>query len=176
MQDEDTKYPAAEIILQHSHESYRDEWENYYHIYDRVNIALTFCSVLLLVFIDAVDMKTLLDMKSIVSSFGSFVGWTASLLQLTSAFMLVRVTNGMVKLMKGKKIDIVDLPVYIRDEQYKRSTDEVTERLLVGYAYGIKAVRREAKKKQKEYNALLKRTKSSIYLFFVAKAIISLGV
>lgn len=55
------KYPSAEFLYSVSLEDYNRVLSNYDKIYDRINVALTLCGVILIVILSNVDVITLLS-------------------------------------------------------------------------------------------------------------------
>ena len=169
------KYPAAEISQQACYEDYRRLIDTYDKIYEKINITLAFCGVILLVILSNFDYTYLSNMCSVQERTK-----LAAILMIihTSAISSICILWSVVQLlllMQSRTIPVVDSIEIRNQEIYKWRTDKAAVWLIDKYTLAINGIREVIAKKKKIFNAVVVKIVVALLLYAVT-LIIEKGV
>lgn len=169
------KYPAAELLAQHCYEDYKSELDNYYKIYDKVNIALTFCGVILLVFIEHIDLELikLLFQKPGVIKAVCIIGNVAA--SLVCSYQIFYSTMILIRLMSGKKIRVFNSIEFRNKDRYTWESDEAALSLITAYTEHTEKLRKSVSTKQKDFDIAIWRMSHALLWYAVSVIIQKIG-
>lgn len=146
-------YPSAEMLQNTCYEDYRRVLDTYDKIYEKVNIALAFSGVILLVVMSSFDytlVGRIIDRSSNLELFSLLI---LLLCSLASAMLLVWSVIQLLLLIRSKKLTVID-SITIRNDELYRETNEVASVWLIDkYTQAVAALRPEINKKQKSFDS-----------------------
>lgn len=173
--NEKIKYPAAELLVQHCFEDYKSELDNYYKIYDKVNIALTFCGVILLVFIEHVDfslIKVLFQKPGLIKALFIIGNLTAALI---CSYQIFCATVKLIGMMSGKRINVFNSIEFRNENRYMWEPDEAALSLITAYTEQTNKLRKIVSKKQKNFDNAVWRMAHALLWYAVSVIIQKIG-
>ena len=148
------QYPSAELVQQACFEDYCRLINTYDKIYDKVNITLTFCGVILLVILGSVDYTWIADISK-----------TNSNLELFSIVFIVWAVIQLLLLMQSKTLSVFD-SVDIRNEGiYFWNPDAAAVWLIDKYTIAIAGLRTAIEEKQRKYDSSVIKIIISLILY-----------
>lgn len=146
-------YPSAIMLQNTCYEDYRRVLDAYDKIYEKVNIALAFSGVILLVVMSSFDytlVSRIIDNSSKIELFSLLLFLLCSLL---SAILLLWSVIQLLLLIRSKKLIVFDSIAVRNDELYRQTNEAVSVWLIDKYTQAIVALRPEIKKKQKSFDS-----------------------
>ena len=169
-------YPGAELTVQHCYEDYKNELDNYYRFYEKVNIALTVCGIILLVFLDNIDFGVINNLSPNSTIQKNLLVGSIITLDLGSAFAIVCVAVRLLVMMNSTKIQVFDSEIVRTEKQYQLDADEVAYRLTIAYLNCVQELRKINNEKQKKYDWSIKMIAASIIAYAVSIVIKKAGI
>ena len=164
-------YPSAELLVQACQEDYKNELESYNKIYDKVNISLAFCGVVLLVILEKFDLSYITRMVETNSYLGFLSETVPFCLSLVSSSFIVAATIQLLMLMRSTDITIFD-SIYIRNDKIYTSLPDCAALWLIGsYTDSIDDLRGVVSEKQKKYDKAVKKIVIAILFHAIFLAI-----
>lgn len=163
-----TFYPSAELLVQHCFEDYKNELESYNRIYEKVNIALAFCGVVLLVFFEQIDFTQIIKVtetdsfllaSSILAHFLSSIGCVIA---------IACATNNLLNLMAGRDILHFTSVDFRNEGTYYRPPDQAALSLIDAYTRVTLELRSVVSDKQSDFNAVLFQIAGSLVYYVIA--------
>ena len=159
------QYPSAELVQQACFEDYCRLINTYDKRYDKVNITLTFCGVILLVILGSVDYTWIADISKTNSNLELF---SLLLLLLSSALSIVFIVWAVIQLlllMQSKTLSVFD-SVDIRNEGiYFWNPDAAAVWLIDKYTIAIAGLRTAIEEKQRKYDSSVIKIIISLILY-----------
>ena len=146
-------YPSAEILQNTCYEDYRRVLETYDKIYEKVNIALAFSGIILLVIMSSFDYTIVVRICSCNSTLGLFSLLLYFLCSLASAVLIIWAVIQLLLLMKSKPLKVFDSISARNEELYYKQVDVTSMWLIDKYTKAIVALRLEIEEKQQRFDA-----------------------
>ena len=161
------KYPSAGILKEACFQDYIRLINTYDKIYDKVNIALVFCSAVLIVLMKSIDFSpwknTSIDCKGSIDTVRLFL----PIVSLISAAFMVYAVIKLLILMKSRTVVVFD-SIAIRVEQvYFCEPDESELWLIDKYTIAVNELKKTIAEKQAEFNSTITMIVASILIFIV---------
>lgn len=161
-------YPSAEILQQPCFEDYRRLIETYDKIYEKVNIALAFCGIVLLVILSNFDYTHINDIRTAETKFEIFSFHVILICSAGSAALIIWSVVQLLLLLRSKKI-VVFNSVDIRNEKiYNWEPDNAAMWLIDKYTKAILGLREVISNKQKVYDATVIKIVVSLVLYSIS--------
>ena len=146
-------YPSAELLQSTCYEDYKRVLDTYDKVYEKVNIALAFSGVILLVVMSSFDYTIITRILSKPSNLELFSLLALLLCSLVSAVLIVWSVIQLLLLIRSKKLTVFD-SIAVRNEEIYRETKEIASVWLIDkYTQAIAALRPEISKKQKSFDS-----------------------
>lgn len=170
-----TKYPGAEIIQNACYEDYKRCLDTYDKIYDKINIALVFCGVVLLVVMSSFDYTVIMKLIATTSKleFFSLLLYTAC--SVGSAICIVWAVIKLLLMMRSQSVIVFDSIACRNDNIYKFLPDEAAVWLIDKYTIATNELKSINDKKNREYNTVIIKIVVAILLYAVV-VVLSKGV
>ena len=168
-------YPSAELVMNTCFEDYKRLLDTYDKIYEKVNIALVLCGLLLIAIIPTFDYTVFIKIFNIQNSMDLFFLVLYFVLSLSSVFFIVWTTIELLLLMKGKKIYTIDTLSLRNSKMYEKSPENVSVWLIDKYNISIISLKNAIKAKQSKYDSAIIKTISATITYTVS-IIMSKGV
>lgn len=164
------KYPSAEFLYSACLEDYNHVISNYDRIYDKINIVLTLCGVILIYFISNVDIKTIYKW----GEYNCTKKLTVIAYLFFSVISLVFITISVIKLLlmsKSEGMLTFDSNSIIQEALYKESTEDVALWITLQYTKCVNDVREKTELKQKAFSLTIVFVIISIITYIVSTLI-----
>lgn len=144
------KYPSAEFLYSVALEDYKCVLSNYDRIYDRINIALTLCGVILVFFISNFDVSVLykLDTLSCIHKICTII------YLLFSGTSVVLITISVIKLLlisRSDKLRVFDSNSIKDESLYSEKTEDSSLWVTLQYIRCVNDIREKTQKKQQKF-------------------------
>ena len=149
------KYPAAEIVQSACLEDYKRCLESYDKIYEKVNIALAFCGIVLLVILSSFDFTVISKISLTTSKLELFSIILYLICSVVSIICIVWAVIKLLWLMRSRDITVFNSVASRNEQIYFLSPDEASLWLIDNYTYATNEIRAINETKQKEYNAVI---------------------
>lgn len=169
------KYPSSELLQSPCYEDYKRLVDTYDKIYEKVNIALAFCGIILIVILNSFDYTLITQLFSITSELALFSLLTLLLCSTLSVVCIIWAVIQLLLLMRSKAITVFDSIAVRNDEIYRWTPDEAALWLIDKYTYAVSELRIVISEKQKKYDAAVIKVVISILTYAVV-LIIKKGV
>lgn len=169
------KYPSAELLQSSCFEDYKRLIDTYDKIYEKVNIALAFCSAILLLILNSFNYTLFFgpfDTKSQLELFSIF---TLLLCSSISIICIIWAVIELLLLTRSKAIIVFDSTAIRNDKIYSLPNDQAALWLIDKYTYVISELRNTIHNKQKKYDTVVIKIVISI-LSYAIVLIIEKGV
>lgn len=163
-----TKYPGAEVSRRACFEDYKMCHERYDKLYEKVNIAIAFCGLIFMVILSNFDssvISKIMETKSYLEMISLIVYLVCS---ITSIVCIMIAVIKLLLMMKSQRIFKIDSMVLHEDEMYLKSSDEISVWLIDKYTYVVKQLKNITESKQKEYDETIKKIIIALISFAVA--------
>ena len=142
-------FPSAEMLQNTCYEDYCRVLDTYDKIYEKVNIALAFSGVILLVVMSSFDYTLVGRIIDKPSNLELLSILTLLLCSFASAMLLLWSVIQLLMLIRSKKLTVFD-SITVRNDELYRETNEIASVWLIDkYTQAIAALRPEINKKQK---------------------------
>ena len=172
---EKIKYPGAETIQPACYEDYKRCIDTYDKIYDKINIALAFCGIILLVILSSFDYTIIFRIIDSPSKLELFSLLFYLVCSLTSVVCIVWSVIKLLLLMRSQNISVFD-SIACRDEEvYKFLPDEAALWLVDKYTIATKDLKEINDRKNKAFNAVIIKIVIAILTYSVV-IVINKGV
>lgn len=145
------KYPSAEFLYSVSLEDYNRVLSNYDKIYDRINVALTLCGVILIVILSNVDVITLLRWNN-YSNLEKMAVAIYGLCAVGSAVLIVIAVIKLLLLSRSKEMLSFDSNSIKTESLYNEKIEDAALWVTLQYIRVINDIREKIKEKQKAFN------------------------
>ncbi len=145
------KYPSAEFLYSVSLEDYNRVLSNYDKIYDRINIALALCGVILIVILSNIDITALLKWNS-YSDLKKIVVSIYAICAVGSAVLIIIAVIRFLLLSKSKEILSFDSNSIKTESLYKEKVEDAALWVTLQYIRVINDIRNKTKEKQKVFD------------------------
>lgn len=172
---ENNMYPSAELVRDVCAEDYKRLFDTYDKIYDKVNIALVFCSVVLIAIVPIVDYTVI---QRIIDNTSKLELLSLVLFLIFSVVSIVTMVWAIIQLlliMRGKKLYTVDTVAIRNENLYNETVTDASMWLIDKYTICINELKQTIKQKQKSYDSAIVKIIISIIAFVIA-SIIAKGV
>ncbi len=161
------KYPSAEFVQQACFEDYRRLIDSYDKIYEKVNITLAFCGIILLVIIGNVNYTYVSDICRTQSNLELIFVLLLLLCSVTSAVCIIWAVIQLLLLMRSKELTVFDSIGIRNDKIYEWNLDEAALWLIDKYTMSIVSLREIIDKKQKIYDDAVTKVIIALLLYSV---------
>lgn len=146
-------YPSAELLQSTCYEDYRRVLDTYDKIYEKVNIALAFSGIILLVVMSSFDYTIIGRIIDTPSNLELFSLLALLLCSFASAVLVVWSVIQLLLLIRSKELTVFD-SIAVRNEELYRETKEVASVWLIDkYTQSIAALRPKISEKQKSFDS-----------------------
>ena len=165
------EYPSAELLQSTCYEDYRRVLDTYDKIYEKVNIALAFSGVILLVVMSSFDYTIIARILNKPSNLELFSLLTLLLCSLSSAVLIIWSVIQLLLLIRSKKLTVFD-SIAVRNEEIYRETKEIASVWLIDkYTQATAALCPEISKKQKSFDSAVLKIIISLLCYTVVVVI-----
>lgn len=158
-------YPSAHLLQMACYNDYSSIASHYDKIYDRINIALSFCGVILLVVIKSLDYSVAVNLFSSASREVLFYSMFHVISYVISSILLIWALIQLLLLTRSRPLQQFDSRAIRNAEIYRKSEEEASVWLIQKYTDVIVSLRKETEKKQKKFNSALLKLVISIFAF-----------
>lgn len=159
------QYPSAEILQQACYDDYSRLIETYDKIYEKVNIMLAFCGIILLVILGSVDYTRVLNICKAATTAELFVVLLHLCCTVVSAVCIVWAVIQLLLLLRSKTL-LVFNSIDIRNEEiYRWNPDQASLWLIDKYTTVIDTLRGTIKDKQKSYDSAITKVIISLVAY-----------
>lgn len=145
------KYPSAEFLYSVSLEDYNRVLSNYDRIYDRINIALTLCGVVLIVILSNIDITAILNWNGYTNLEKMAVG-IYGVCAIGSSVLIIIAVIRLLLLARSKEILSFDSNSIKTEALYKEKLEDSALWVTLQYIRVINDIRDKIKEKQKVFN------------------------
>ena len=145
-------YPSAELLQNTCYEDYRRVLDTYDKIYEKVNIALAFSGIILLVIMSSFDYTIIARIISYTSKLELFSLVLIVVCSTVSAIFIVWAVIQLLLLMRSKKLMVFDSISVRNEELYRESAEVASVWLIDKYTRAVDALRPEISDKQKVFD------------------------
>jgi len=168
--DEEKKadqYPSAEFVQQACFEDYHRLIDTYDKIYEKVNVTLAFCGIILLVILGSVNYTYVADICRTQSNLELFSLLLLLLCSVASAICIIWAVIQLLLLMRSKTLSVFD-SIDIRNEEiYRWNHDAAAVWLIDKYTIAITGLRTAIAEKQKKYDSTVTKVVIALLLYSV---------
>lgn len=169
------KYPGAETIQNACYEDYKRCLDTYDKIYDKINIALAFCGIVLLVILSSFDYTVILKIASVSSKLELFSLLLYIACSSTSVVCIVWAVIKLLLLMRSQSVSVFDSIACRNDEIYKFSSDEASLWLIDKYTIATQDLKGINEQKNTAFNSVITKIVISLLTYSLV-IIINKGV
>lgn len=148
-------YPSAVLLQEACYKDYKDLLERHSRIYDRVNIALGVCGVVLFAILDSLDYEGFLEIKQRCKEIGWLLATLPVALSAVSAAFLIWSLIELLCLLRGKTSRVFDSIPIRNNEIYRAPNDQAALLLICCYTNAIDNLKKVTAKKQKRFNRVI---------------------
>lgn len=164
---QDVQYPSAEFVQQACFEDYHRLIDTYDKIYEKVNVTLAFCGIILLVILGSVNYTYVADICRTQSNLELFSLLLLLLCSVASAICIIRAVIQLLLLMRSKTLSVFD-SIDIRNEEiYRWNHDAAAVWLIDKYTIAITGLRSAIAEKQKKYDSTVTKVVIALLLYSV---------
>lgn len=152
---EKSKYPSAEFLYSVSLEDYNRTLNNYDRIYDRINIVLTVCSAVLIVFISNIDVKCILNLQNYSTNIEKISVLLYAALSLASATLMMITVIKLLLLSRSKELLCFDSNCIKDEALYEEKVEDSALWVTLQHIKVVNDIRTKTKDKQKKFNTAI---------------------
>lgn len=161
------QYPSAEFVQQACFEDYHRLIDTYDKIYEKVNVTLAFCGIILLVILGSVNYTYVADICRTKSNLELFSLFILLLCSVASAVCIIWAVIQLLLLMRSKTLPVFD-SIDIRNEEiYRWNPDAAAVWLIDKYTIAITGLRTAIAEKQKRYNSAVTKIMVALLLYSI---------
>ena len=154
------QYPSAEFVQQACFEDYHRLIDTYDKIYEKVNVTLAFCGIILLVILGSVNYTYVADISRTQSNL-------ELLCSVASAVCIIWAVIQLLLLMRSKTLPVFD-SIDIRNEEiYRWNPDAAAVWLIDKYTIAITGLRTAIAEKQKKYDSAVTKVVVALLLYSI---------
>ena len=164
------KYPSSEFVYSACLEDYNRVLANYDKIYDRINIALTVCGVLLLVFLENVKFTGFLQWD-IYSNLERTTVLIDFMFSLGSATLIIIATIQLLILARSRELLSFDSNSIKEQKLYNEKVEDAVLWVTLQYLRVINDIRERVCEKQKKYDLSITLMIIALLLYVLSKLI-----
>ena len=171
----ESKYPSAEFLYSAALEDYNRTLSNYDRIYDRINIALTMCSAVLIIFLSNINVKCIFDWFDYTClEKVSVVMYT--ILTIASAVLMIISVIKLLLLARSKELLCFNSNSIKTEELYEEKVEDSALWITLQYIKVINDIRTKTKEKQKKFNTTVVLMIISILCYSISVLVFNGGV
>lgn len=164
---QDVQYPSAEFVQQACFEDYHRLIDTYDKIYEKVNVTLAFCGIILLVILGSVNYTYVADICRTQSNLELFSLLLLLLCSVASTICIIWAVIQLLLLMRSKTLSVFD-SIDIRNEEiYRWNHDAAAVWLIDKYTIAITGLRTAIAEKQKKYDSTVTKVVIALLLYSV---------
>ena len=168
MEEQKIEYPSAELLQGTCYEDYRRVLDTYDKIYEKVNIALAFSGVILLVIVSNFDYTIIRQIIKCDSNLELFSLISLGACSLTSAVLILWAVIHLLFLMRSKQLTVFDSMSISSEELYRETVDVSSMWLIQKYTQAISILRPAIENKQKAFDKAVLRIIIAILCYAVS--------
>ena len=162
------QYPSAVMLKEDCYNEYQSLLETYDKIYEKVNIMLAFCGVVLLVILSKVDITRYMLLFQTEEKSLFLISLLYCVATTISALLIFDSVIHLLKLLKGKKMIVFD-SIAIRNKKiYEMQEENAALWLIEKYTDSINSIQNAIKEKQSEYDKTVINVIVSLIAYAVA--------
>lgn len=160
-------YPSAELLQSACYEDYKRLIDTYDKIYEKLNIALAFCGIILLVILGNFDYGIFFSYTADLSRVELFALFVQIVCSCTSTVCITWAVIQLLMLLRGKKITVLDSVAVRNDEIYRLPPNEAALWLIDKYTLAIPELRTIIHNKQKAFDSVVIKIIISILTYSI---------
>lgn len=161
------KYPSAVMLMDSCYEDYNRLISTYDKIYDKVNIALAFCGIMLIVIVDKLDYRILIELFNEKDPGRFFFLLLFSIAMFISGICIIISVIKLLSLMRSKSLQVFDSIAIRNDKIYEFENDEAALWIIDKYTIIVSSLRDSVMSKQKQFDKAVIITIISILAYLV---------
>lgn len=166
-QDNEIQYPSSELLCSPCDEDYQRLLETYDKLYDKVNIALAFCGIILFVIIDGVNLKFEYEFDQFPLCLGIIINIFGITLSVISLAYCLWGTIDLLLIIKSNKVPVLDSIAIRNDKIYMMKPDQAALWLIDKYTRIIDEMRKLLNAKQKKFDKAISKIVVSIIAYVI---------
>lgn len=164
---QEIQYPSAVFVQQACFEDYHRLINTYDKIYEKVNVTLAFCGIILLVILGSVNYTYIADICRTLSNLELCSLLLLLLCSVASAVCIILAVIQLLLLMRSKELPVFD-SIAIRNEGiYRWNPDTAAVWLIDKYTKAVSGLRKVIAEKQKKYDAAVTKIVIALLLYSV---------
>lgn len=151
-------YPSSVLLLSACQDDYKDTLDRYDKIYDRINIALGFCGVILVPTLTSFDYRLishLIDTRSFI----------LFLLSSVSIISVITALIQLLRLMKTMTLRVFDSTIIRNKAIYCHPEEESALFLIYAYTNATVELEKRISEKQKKYDSVIWKLIASLLAY-----------
>lgn len=161
-------YPAAAVTLNACIDDYKHSLSMYDRLYDKVNIALVFCGVLLVAVLNNFDFTLIMKIIQVRDSMILFSLLANLVCSLISAILIIGAVIQLLLMMRAHSIPVFNSAAIPNNKIFSKSPNVARVWLIMQYTLLVSNIRDIVIKKQKNYNSAVTKIVISIILFAIS--------
>ncbi len=162
------KYPSASLLKEDCFNEYSRAISTYDKIYEKVNIMLAFCGIVLTILPTGIDFTHIKALSKPLPSNEYTISLVYSIVVIGSFLLLFSSTLKYLALLKGREITIIDVRTIRDDDIYTYKTEIAAVWLIEKYILSIEKTMKITAEKQKEFEDAITKTILAVILFAVS--------
>lgn len=166
------KYPSAKLVKDTCSDDYKRLLDTYDKIYEKVNIALVLCGVLMTVVVPTFDYTVFIKLMNTNNALEIFSLITYLSVSFCSVLCMVWAVVQLLILMRSKQIITVDTIAMRDDKIYDDEPEEANLWLIDKFTKVIQNLKQVIQDKQQRYNSAIIKIIISVITYAVAVAIL----
>lgn len=159
------QYPSAELVQQACFEDYHRLIDTYDKIYEKVNVTLAFCGVILLVILGSVNYTYVADICRTQSNSELFSFLLLLLCSVACAVCIIWAVIQLLLLMRSKALLVFDSMDIRNEEIYRWNPDAAAVWLIDKYTIVVANLREIIAEKQKKYDSAVTKVVIALLLY-----------
>ena len=159
------QYPSAELVQQACFEDYHRLIDTYDKIYEKVNVTLAFCGVILLVILGSVNYTYVADICRTQSNLELFSLLLLLLCSVACAICIIWAVIQLLLLMRSKTLFVFDSMDIRNEEIYRWNPDAAAVWLIDKYTIVVANLREIIAEKQKKYDSAVTKVVITLLLY-----------
>lgn len=161
------KYPSSEFLQSACYEDYKRLIDTYDKIYEKINIALGFCGIILLVILGDFDYTLFFSSTTDYSNGEMFALFVQIVCSCTSTVCITWAVIQLLILVRSKEITVFDSVAIRNGEIYNSPIDQAALWLIDKYTLAISELRTVIHDKQRKFNSVIIKIIISILTYSV---------
>ena len=150
-------YPSAELLYNVCYDEYRHSLDSFDKVYEKINIALAFSGVILLVIMSSFDFTAVFQIKLHTPMIETILLWGIFIFSLASVILIVWAVVQLLMLMRSRTLTVLDSVSLCNDRWYYKTVETTLMWMIYVCAQTTSKVREQTKKKQRSFdNSVLK--------------------